>query len=221
MSTKGWSNIASSPATAFLQKKYSKTAKWYDILDAPWEKVYAEKIRPFVIGELTGQDILEAGVGTGRNLAFYNTEKCQQVTAFDLSKEMLHVASTRIPQKLKVSLRLDDATTLRTFNDRSFDVYVSTFLFCVLPNSCQQDAVGQMVRVLKPGGKFRIVEMVYSKDPWTYAKQLFCIPYVRWMYGAGFDKRTLDILQNRTDIKITNSKFLHLDTYLFVEGEKL
>ncbi|HED19465.1 MAG TPA: SAM-dependent methyltransferase, partial [Gammaproteobacteria bacterium] len=55
-----------------LQEKYKLTASFYDILDYPWERIY-RKWRPTLVGDLRGK-ILEAGVGTGKNLKFYHED---------------------------------------------------------------------------------------------------------------------------------------------------
>ena len=62
------------PATAdaggaLLRRTYDSTAWWYDLLDYPWERIY-RNWRPLLAGDLTG-NVLDLGVGTGRNLAFF------------------------------------------------------------------------------------------------------------------------------------------------------
>ena len=52
-----------------LERKYSTTAYWYDILDYPWERKYRHW-RPNILKNVEG-DVLEAGVGTGKNLQYY------------------------------------------------------------------------------------------------------------------------------------------------------
>jgi hypothetical protein len=54
-----------------LQLKYDITAWFYDILDYPWERQY-RNWRPQLVGDVRGK-VLEAGVGTGRNLKYYNS----------------------------------------------------------------------------------------------------------------------------------------------------
>lgn len=53
-----------------IQAKYNVTAWFYDILDFPWELQYRHW-RPALLGDMRGA-VLEAGVGTGRNLRFYH-----------------------------------------------------------------------------------------------------------------------------------------------------
>ena len=75
-----------------LKAKYDTTAWFYDILDYPWERTY-KKWRPGLVGDLRGK-VLEAGVGTGRNLAFYH--ESVELVGIDLSEPMLRKANKRI-----------------------------------------------------------------------------------------------------------------------------
>lgn len=200
----------------FLVQKYQKTSKWYDFLDAYWERSY-QKFRHLIMSDLYGK-ILEAAVGTGRNLPFYPPSV--DLTAFDLSENMLAIAKTRKPTYLTARFLQADATLLHTIDDAHFDWYISTFLYCVMPNHLQALAINQMIRVLKPGGRFRILEMVYSKRFFLKLRQWCFAPFVYWVYGAAFNRPTLTLLNEASKLKITNISFLKEDTYLLIEGEK-
>ena len=68
------------------RKVYNRVARIYDILDLPFEYGRYRPIRRLMFNELEGR-ILDAGVGTGRNMAFYPTGA--EVCGIDLSKAML------------------------------------------------------------------------------------------------------------------------------------
>mmetsp|Transcript_3995 Transcript_3995/g.5817 ORF Transcript_3995/g.5817 Transcript_3995/m.5817 type:complete len:298 (+) Transcript_3995:125-1018(+) len=198
-----------------LKSKYNNTARWYDLADWYWERVYA-KLRPKLLSDISG-NVLEVGVGTGNNLSFYNPDKVK-LTAIDLSNGMLERAKEKQPDGLDVSLLQGDATVLEGIPTSKFDCYVSTFLCCVLPSELQEPAIEQMVRVVKPGGRFRILEMVYSRHWMHIIPQILFQPWVTYLYGARFDRKTLDLLEGRNDITIVNKTFIQADTYLYIEG---
>jgi hypothetical protein len=50
-------------------ERYQRIARVYDLLDLPFEYGRYRKIRPLLFRGLSGR-ILEAGVGTGRNIPF-------------------------------------------------------------------------------------------------------------------------------------------------------
>lgn len=198
-----------------LQSKYDLTGRFYDILDYPWERKY-RRWRPELLADLEGR-VLEAGVGTGRNLAHYPSHV--QVTGIDLSPRMLRGAKRRaLKASCDVTLAQDDATVLATVEDRSMDWVFSTFMCCVMPNALQPKALEQFARVLKPGGHFRLLEMVYSDSPKLRKRQERFAPFVERVYGARFDRETKRYVEENRDLELTSTRFLKDDTYLLLEG---
>ena len=135
-----------------LQLKYDITAWFYDILDYPWERQY-RNWRPQLVGDIHGE-VLEAGVGTGRNLKYYHSDV--NLTAIDLSMAMVKKAKKRGRVAVcKLNCRQEDATRMSSIRSIQFDWIISGFLCCVLPYNLQVLAIKQFERVLKPGGKIR------------------------------------------------------------------
>jgi ubiquinone/menaquinone biosynthesis C-methylase UbiE len=134
---------------------------------------------------------------------------------------MLSIARRRTKQSVcDVTLLHHDATRLSGVPACQFDWYIATFLYCVLPDELQPLALSEMVRVLKPGGRFRILEIVYSKDPRLSRRQWRMARLVETLYGARFDRHTLQLLRQNDDVAISETRFLKADTYLLIEGYK-
>jgi demethylmenaquinone methyltransferase/2-methoxy-6-polyprenyl-1,4-benzoquinol methylase len=198
-----------------LQLKYDITAWFYDILDYPWERQYRHW-RPQLVEDVGG-DVLEAGVGTGRNLKYYNSGV--NLTAIDLCKAMVKRAEKRGKSAVcMLECLQQDATKMTSIPSNHFDWIISTFLCCVLPYDLQVLAIRQFERVLKLGGKIRLLEMVYSKIPKFRRRQNFFAPFVEKVYGARFDRNTLENLQKSSRLRITNTYFLKRDIYQVIEG---
>ncbi len=198
-----------------LQAKYNVTASFYDILDYPWERIY-RKWRPALVGDLRGK-VLEAGVGTGRNLEFYHEDV--ELVGIELSNQMLRNAEKRITNaRCKVRLINEDATVMQSIDSNQFDWIFSTFMCCVMPDEIQTLAIAQFGRVLKQGGRFRLLEIVFSKNKKTRKRQDFFAPFVEKIYGARFDRDTLRHIERSSNLKITNTSFLKEDTYLLIDG---
>ena len=119
-----------------------------------------------------------------------------------------------------MTLLCEDATRLRGQPSNHFDWYIATFLYCVLPDPLQRPALEEMVRVLKPGGRFMILEMLYSRNPRLLRRQKLFAPFVAMVYGAGFDRHTLEHLRASDGIEILQTRYLKADTYLLIEGRK-
>ena len=200
-----------------LRAKYNITAMFYDILDYPWERVYRQW-RPWLLGDLRGK-VLEAGVGTGRNFRHYNERV--ELTGVDLSDVMLRKAARKARKAdCKIELLHDDASVMRQVESNQYDWIISTFLCCVMPDEFQPATLEQFGRVLKPGGKFKLLEMVYSKNRKLRRRQDLFAPFVEKVYGARFDRKTVQFIEESDVLEITSKRFLKDDVYLLVEGVK-
>lgn len=198
-------------------KKYTITSWFYDILDFPWELQY-KKWRPVLVGDMRG-NVLEAGVGTGRNLRYYHSSI--KLTALDLCPAMLKRAMKRKKQaSCCVDLIQEDACQMHKIPSGAYDWVIATFLCCVLPEELQPIVIQQIERVLKPHGKFRLLEMIYSKNPAIKKKQDFFAPFVQKVYGARFDRNTLMHLENADKLIVTDKRYLKHDVYLLIEGRR-
>lgn len=167
--------------------RYQRIAPFYDLLDLPFERRRYQALRPLVLQGLSGR-LLDAGIGTGRNCAFYPPEAV--VTAIDTSPAMLARAHRRCPT-LAASGRLFemDVTALQ-FPTGSFDAAVATFLFCVLPNELQAPALRELGRVVRSGGPIRLLEYVRPRGGLRRLVTRIWQPWVAWAYGASFDRHT-------------------------------
>ena len=207
-----------SPYLHTLLKKYQLTAMWYDMLDFPWELQY-KKWRHLILVDVHGS-VLEAGVGTGRNLKYYAADV--DLTGIELSPAMLKRAKKRAQYACcQTKLLIEDATTMTTIPANNYDWVISTFMCCVLPDNLQQEAAKQFCRVLKPGGKFRLLDIVYSHDPLIFKRQQLFSGLIKKLYGARLDTHVIENIASVAGLKITKAQFLKEDTYLFIEGEKV
>lgn len=189
------------------QRIYDRVARLYDILDLPFERRRYQRIRPELFDGLDGA-ILDAGVGTGRNMTFYPRDAT--VTGIDLSPRMLARARTR-RDRLGLDVALHEMDVRETgFPDNHFDHIVATFLFCVLDPADQLPALRELGRVCKPGGTIRLLEYCYSEDPWRRFVMRLWLPWVRWLYGAGFDRDTERYVAD-AGLTLTGTRFLYAD----------
>jgi len=101
-----------------------------------------------------------------------------------------------------------------------FDWYIATFLFCVMSDALQPLALAELARVLKPAGRFKLIEMRFSEQPRLRWRQKLFAPFVEAVYGARFDRRTLEHLEDQPQLRVTRTSFLKADTYLLIEGLK-
>lgn len=166
-------------------QRYQRIAPFYDLLDLPFEHRRYARIRAEVLRGLSGR-LLDAGVGTGRNIAHY--DPAAEVVGIDLSPAMLRRAARRaVRADAAVDLRVMDVTSL-DFPDGSFDAAVATFLFCVLPREQHVAALSEIGRVVRPGGTIRLLEYVRPSGALRRAVARCWEPWIGWAYGASFDR---------------------------------
>jgi ubiquinone/menaquinone biosynthesis C-methylase UbiE len=107
-------------------------------------------------------DVLEVGFGTGLNLPHYPPE-VRKITTVDPSTGMHRLAQKRIEQTGRnVDQRLLSGERL-PFDEDTFDCVVSTFTLCSINNVHQ--ALSEIHRVLKPGGRYLLLEHGLSPEP--------------------------------------------------------
>jgi ubiquinone/menaquinone biosynthesis C-methylase UbiE len=136
---------------------YEKDAHKYDREMNFFDRVLFAGGREWVCGQATGE-VLEIAIGTGRNLPHYPSDV--RLTGVELSPAMLDVARARARGLGRdVDLRVGDAQAL-DFADESFDTVVCTLSLCTIPD--EPAAIGEVGRVLRPGGRFLFLEHVRS-----------------------------------------------------------
>ncbi len=145
-------------ANALRKRAWRKQADSYDRLIGWWERrMFGEDNRPWACSRAEGK-VLEVAVGTGLNLPFYDAGL--SVVGIDLSPDMLAIARRRaLDAGRDVDLREGDAHEL-AFDDGSFDTVVCTFSLCNIPDTDR--ALGEMHRVLRPGGRLILVDHIRS-----------------------------------------------------------
>jgi len=188
-------------------QRYERIAAFYDLLDLPFEYRRYRAIRPLLFAGLSGH-ILDAGVGTGRNMPFYPSGA--SVVGIDISPAMLARAERRRTlSAVSVALRQMDVTSL-DFPAGCFDAAVATFLFCVLPDDRQAPALHELRRVVRPGGTIRVLEYVRPRSPLRRLSVALWEPWVAWAYGAGFNRHT--------ELHVPEAGLELLDTRFVVDG---
>ena len=168
-------------------RRYQRIAPLYDLLELPFEYGRYRRLRRLVFDGLSGR-ILDAGIGTGRNVEFY--PRGAVVVGIDISPAMLARAARRLNRaSATIELREMDVTRL-DFPAGSFDAAAATFLFCVLPDELQQPALRELGRVVRAGGTIRLLDYVRPLRPLRRALASLWEPWMAWAYGASFDRRT-------------------------------
>jgi ubiquinone/menaquinone biosynthesis C-methylase UbiE len=142
-------------------------AATYDLINLPAERAGLRRQRQDLLARAAGATI-EIGAGTGLNLPHYPPA----VTRLALIEPDPHMTRRlrRRAARLRRAAEIIGATAGQLpFPDASFDTAVVTFALCSVPD--EQAALGEISRVLAPGGRLLFLEHVRSGDPGIAARQ--------------------------------------------------
>jgi len=184
-----------------IRKRYDRVAKIYDIFEQPMEIMALKKWRVVVMKELKG-NVLEVGVGTGKNIPYYPDGI--EITAIDFSNRMLSKARKKAEMLQKeVTLIQMDAQSM-SFPDNTFDSVFTTCVFCSVPDPVQ--GLKEIRRVCKPNGKIILIEHVRSEKKAIGLLMDLFNPVTVNLYGANINRRTVNNVRTAgfTNVEVTD-----------------
>ncbi|WP_216215286.1 class I SAM-dependent methyltransferase [Amycolatopsis aidingensis] len=169
-----------------LRRYWDRHSRSYDQQMAFADRKFFGDTRQWICDQARGE-VLEVAVGTGLNLHRYPEDV--RLTGIDFSPAMLEQARMRAERAGSAAdLRLGDAQELE-FPDASFDTVVCTFSLCAVPDD--RVAVGQMWRVLRPGGLLLLADHVVSTALFARAVQRLLEVVSVPVGGENFRRRPL------------------------------
>ncbi len=172
--------------TTVVRAHYDRIAPLYNVLEVLLERSHYARWRTRLFAQVCGSQVLDIGVGTGKNLAYYPAGTT--VIAIDLSPGMLVRARENATKHHSPGhLYQMDAQHL-AFPDRTFDSTVATFVFGSVPDPVL--GLREAARVTKPGGDIFLLE--YVRPPGLLGRVINLLnPLVFWLYGANINRCTV------------------------------
>ena len=167
------------------------------------------EVRARVASRLSG-DVVEVGFGTGLNAPYYPAEVAK-VAAVEPSQVCMRIAQPRIARssaKVELAGLTGEALDLPP---ESFDAALSTWTLCTIPNV--DAALGEILRVLKPGGSFHFVEHGQAPEAEVARWQARIEPPWKRIAGGCHLTRRISELIEQSGFHIDT-----LDTY-YMKGE--
>lgn len=137
-------------------KEWNELAEWWDqgLGDDGdlWHRTFLDPASFAAVGLVDGLRVLEVACGNG-----HNTRRLARlgatVTAVDVSEEIIALNRRREAQEsLGITYLAADAANLAPLPDSSYDLAVSQMGLMDIPDAA--GAIGEMGRVLRPGGRF-------------------------------------------------------------------
>lgn len=173
-------------ATARQREVWDEAAPTYDRKIAGVERSLLAGAREWIGSRARGR-VLEVAIGTGRSLPFYPS--AVDIVGVDLTPGMLEIARQRASGLgLDVELVTGDAERL-PFDEGTFDTVVCELGLCSIPRPGV--AIGEMARVLKPGGTLLLLDHIGSSWPPVWALQWLVERVTIRTAGEHFTRRQL------------------------------
>lgn len=177
----GFQTVDEDAKAGMVHGVFSNVASKYDVMNDAmslgihrlWKEAMLDWLAP-----RNGMKLLDVAGGTG-DISFRFLERVKgHATVFDMTQPMLDAGRERA-QAAQLEDSLDwvcgDAMAL-PFEDNSFDAY--TISFGIRNVTRIEDAIAEAYRVLKPGGRFMVLEFSAIPNPalqWAYDRYSFNI----------------------------------------------
>lgn len=120
------------------------------------EKAGMADRRRSVVSQATGRT-LEIGAGTGLNFDYYSTDADPLILS-EPEENMANILRKRVDASDRDAEIVRAPGELLPFDDNSFDTVVGTLVLCTVEDPAA--SIAEIKRVLKPGGKYLLIEHV-------------------------------------------------------------
>lgn len=155
--------------------------------------------------------VLEVGIGTGLNLPYYDADRVERLWGLDPGVELQSRARARLEQT-GLDLELIGLSGEEIPMDaRSFDTVVVTYTLCTIPDV--RRALGEMRRVLKPGGRLLFSEHGLAPEPRVQRWQHRLTPLWRSVAGGCHLNRDVPALLDESGFRIRRLEQDYLPRY--------
>ncbi len=153
-----------------------------------------QSYRQNLLADVSGE-ILEIGFGTGLNLSYY-PDNVNKITTIDPNPGMQRLARSRIAKsQITVNYKVLNGESLPMPND-SFDSVVCTWTLCSI--SLVDQAIAEIHRLLKPGGKFFFIEHGLSQDAQIQVWQNLLTPVQKILAdGCHLNRKISDLVRQK------------------------
>ena len=188
---------------------FSNIYKFYDLINTVLTLGFDKSWREKAVDNLIGTSVLDLGSGTG---AAFDQLLNYETTALDPDKKMLELNT--FEDKV-----LGSAENL-PFEDNSFDNVFCCFVWRNVSDT--NKALQEVYRVLRPGGKFILLDMTRPKNP--FLKILHKIGTFKVLHLIGlltFNLKEYRFLYKSLDFYPQPENHLKKDTFIDLQIERM
>jgi len=165
------------------------TAKTFDYIAKRYDRSVEKKfglefysLAAKLAGVEEGDKVLDVGCGTGTLALMLKKQVGNNgfVAGIDVSSGMLKQAKIKSDKEnLHIEFRVASIEKI-PFSDNFFDAVTSTWVFHQLPPSLKKEGLKEIIRVLRVGGHFLLVDLHRIANP---LRAFFNLPFYWWSDG--------------------------------------
>ena len=188
---------------------FSNIYRFYDLINTFLTFGFDKSWRDKAVNNLTGNSVLDLGSGTG---AAYEHLINYRTTAIDPDKKMLELN--------KFENKIQGSAENLPFRDNSFDNVFCSFVWRNLSDT--NKALDEIYRVLRPGGKFVLLDMTRPKN--SFLKILHKIGTFTVLHFIGlltFNLKEYRFLYRSLDFYPQPEKHLKKDNFIDLKIERM
>ena len=168
-------------------------ARVYQRIAPGADKAGGAEHRARMLEGLTGR-VVEVGAGTGLNFGHYPA-RVEEVVAVEPEPYLRQVAADAAGAATVPITVVDGEANSIPLPDGSVDAGVASLVLCSVPD--QAAALGELRRVIKPGGELRFYEHVAADDPKHFKLQQRVQVVWPWFSGGcNLTRRTEDAIRS-------------------------
>ena len=172
-----------------MSLRWTILAPAYDRMSRKSEEAGLGTIRQSLLADAEGR-VLEIGGGTGANLRYYGRLASLVVT--EPEPAMLRRLQDKAHEQGTPAEVVQAPAEDLPFEAASFDTVVSTLVLCGVD---QERSLGEVRRVLRPGGRLLFLEHVRSEDPALARFQDRMNRLNRFLVGCECNRETLTAIE--------------------------
>jgi ubiquinone/menaquinone biosynthesis C-methylase UbiE len=204
-----------------IKKRYDRVAPVYDSLEylmekgkmGDWRQNLWQRVEDKI--DKDNLRLLEAGVGSGKNIEYYPDNI--KIYAIDFSPKMIQEAEKKAKKyNREVKLLEMDIQDLN-FEDNNFDLIVTSCVFCSVPDPVK--GLKELKRVLKKDGRIIMLEHMRSQNE-LVGKLMDWFNWVSlYTWGANINRKTIENIE-KAGLKLVEVNDLMSDIVKEIELKK-
>ena len=201
-------------------RKYNRIAKYYDFIDSYYEKKLYSKMREKYISPIINANILEVGIGTGKNLDYYHHSN--KVMAIDTSEGMIRQAYKKLENNFnneniaKISIKKVESDW--GLEPLSYQYVVATFV--IYTNKKQLTLIDQIYEALDYGGKVIIFEWIGTHTGIRAKILKLTYPFLNYFFGVSIYRKASINNFKKNKWELLKKEYFNEENVVFVLQKK-